>query len=55
MTTSIIENIYYLGPDGSNTYNAMLKFIAQYNLSLKNKIPQKTFNQGSEIAIYCKL
>ena len=36
------ENIYYLGPDGSNTYNAMLKFMEIASIEIKNKMPQKS-------------
>lgn len=35
-------NLYYLGPDGSNTYNAVIKFLNIYKMNIKNKIPQKS-------------
>lgn len=37
-----LENIYYLGPEGSNVNNAMLKFIDLYNIKSKNIVPTKS-------------
>ncbi len=42
MTNILVENIYYLGPDGSNAHNAMLKFVEKCNISFKNLKPQKS-------------
>ncbi len=42
MTEISVENIYYLGPDGSNAHNAMLKFLDKCNISVKNITPQKS-------------
>ncbi len=33
------ENLYYLGPDGSNAHAAMQKFMQVCNIDVKNKIP----------------
>lgn len=48
MTEKVIENIYYLGPDGSNTYYAMLKFLEKSNISVVNKLPQKSIKSALE-------
>lgn len=40
------ENVYYLGPDGSNAQNAMFKFLAACDIEVKNKIPQKTIKSA---------
>ena len=37
-----LENIYYLGPDGSNTYNAVIKFLDKINVKINNRIPKKS-------------
>lgn len=37
-----VENIYYLGPDGSNSHNAMLKFIESCNVHVKEHIACKS-------------
>ena len=37
-----IENIYYLGPKGSNVNLAMLKFIELCNINYQNIIPVKS-------------
>ncbi len=42
------ENIYYLGPEGSNVNRAMLKFIQLYNLEPKNIIPHKSIKSVLE-------
>lgn len=46
MTEATVENIYYLGPDGSNTYYAMLKFIEKSNIKIINKLPQKNIKSA---------
>ncbi len=38
MSELIAENIYYLGPDGSNAHNAMLNFLGVCHADVKNKI-----------------
>ena len=42
MTQLTVENIYYLGPDGSNAHSAMEKFVNLCSINVKNRIPQKT-------------
>ena len=42
MTEKVVDNIYYLGPDGSNTYYAMLRFIEKSNIKVLNMLPQKS-------------
>ena len=51
MTDIFYENIYYLGPDGSNAQNAMFKFIDICNIKVKNKIPQKTIKSSLDCLI----
>jgi prephenate dehydratase len=41
MTEFSVENIYYLGPDGSNAHAAMLKFLEKCNINVKNQKSQK--------------
>lgn len=48
MTQLTVENIYYLGPDGSNAHNAMEKFLRVCPINVKNKIPQKTIKASLE-------
>lgn len=36
------NKIYYLGPEGSNSHNAMLQFINTENIIVNNKIPLKS-------------
>ncbi len=43
-----MDNIYYLGPDGSNSHNAMLKFMDLNITEIKNKIPQKSIKSTLE-------
>ena len=43
-----IENIYYLGPDGSNTHNAMLKFLELRSIRVNNKVAQKSIKSAIE-------
>ncbi|MBQ9245006.1 prephenate dehydratase [bacterium] len=46
MSELLFENIYYLGPDGSNTYNAMIKFLEKESISVKNKIPKRSIKEA---------
>ena len=41
-------SIYYLGPNGSNSHNAMLKYLSLCNINVKNKIEQKTIKSALE-------
>ncbi|MBQ3642680.1 prephenate dehydratase, partial [bacterium] len=43
-----VENIYYLGPDGSNTYNAVLKYLKIANIEVKNFCPQQSIKKVFE-------
>ncbi len=49
MLKSKIKNIYYLGPDGSNSHNALLKFIDFKISEFENFIPQKTIKSVIDI------
>lgn len=42
MSEIFVENIYYLGPDGSNAHNAMLKFLQVSNINVEHQLPQKS-------------
>lgn len=42
------ENIYYLGPDGSNAHFAMQNFLIAGNIEVQNKIPCKSIRQALE-------
>ena len=42
MSVNTVENIYYLGPDGSNGHNAMLKFLELCNINAKNLVAEKS-------------
>ena len=46
MSDLIAENIYYLGPDGSNAHNAMLKFLDVCHAEIRNKIPCKSIKSA---------
>lgn len=46
MSDNSFENIYYLGPDGSNTQSAMFKFLETCNIKVQNRIPQKTIKSA---------
>ncbi|MBQ8635094.1 prephenate dehydratase, partial [bacterium] len=48
MTHIAVENIYYLGPDGSNSYNAMEKFVDVCSIAVNNKIAQKSIKDALE-------
>ena len=48
MKDILFENIYYLGPDGSNVQGAMFKFIEQCELNVQNQIPKKTIKSVIE-------
>lgn len=51
MEETIFENIYYLGPDGSNVQSAMFKFLEVCNITVKNQIPKKTIKTVLESLI----
>jgi chorismate mutase/prephenate dehydratase len=42
MEEKFLENIYYLGPNGSNAHNAMLKFMETNSVNVKNQHPKKS-------------
>lgn len=42
------KNIYYLGPDGSNAHNAMLKFVESCNVVVENHIACKSIKTALE-------
>lgn len=46
MSECSVENIYYLGPDGSNAHNAMLKFLEKCNIKVNNLKPQKDIRRA---------
>ncbi len=48
MQKNNINNIYYLGPNGSNTYYAAIKFLERENLTSLNKLPQKSIKSAAE-------
>ena len=48
MTSATFKNIYYLGPDGSNSHKAMFEFLNVSNIKVENKIPQKTIKTTIE-------
>ncbi len=48
MSELLAKNIYYLGPDGSNTHNAMLKFVEACNIKVENKIACKSIKNALE-------
>ena len=48
MAELIAENIYYLGPDGSNSHNAMLNIVEKCNIKVINYIPKKTIKSALE-------
>lgn len=43
-----MPNIYYLGPDGSNAHNAMLRVSEKCTMNFDGKIPQKTIRMTLE-------
>lgn len=51
MEKTIFENIYYLGPDGSNVQNAMFHFLELCDINVKNQIPKKTIKSVLESLI----
>ncbi len=60
MTQISVENIYYLGPDGSNAQSAMLKAVKLCKINAINKIPQKTIKSvldclEKDVSSYCVL
>ncbi len=48
MPKILAENIYYLGPDGSNTYNAVKKYIQSADVQIKNYCPQPSIKKAFE-------
>lgn len=48
MKEILFENIYYLGPDGSNVQGAMFKFIEQCKIKVQNQIHKKTIKSVIE-------
>lgn len=50
MAENILENIYYLGPDGSNAHNAMLQFLKTGTIKVKNHYPQRSIRTALETA-----
>lgn len=48
MSDLSVKNIYYLGPDGSNAHNAMLKFIEACKINFENQIPCKSIKSALE-------
>lgn len=48
MQNFFVENIYYLGPDGSNAHNAMLKYIQTNNITANNFIPKNSIKSAFE-------
>ena len=42
MSVVTVKNIYYLGPDGSNGHNAMLKFLDLCKIQAENLIAEKS-------------
>ncbi len=48
MSEFLVENIYYLGPDGSNAHNAMQKISDAFSVKAKSKLPQKTIKSTLE-------
>lgn len=43
-----MSNIYYLGPNGSNSHNAMLQVLEKCNITAENKLPQKSIKMVLE-------
>lgn len=41
-------NLYYLGPDGSNSHNAVIKFLDICKVNIQNKYPQKSIKFALE-------
>ena len=42
MSVVTVKNIYYLGPNGSNGHNAMLKFLELCNINAENLVAEKS-------------
>ena len=49
MSVITVKNIYYLGPDGSNGHNAMLKFLELCNINSENLIAEKSIKSVLEV------
>lgn len=41
-----VQNLYYLGPDGSNSHSAVIKFLNLNLVKAENKIPQKSIKSA---------
>lgn len=49
MSNNYLENIYYLGPNGSNAHNAMLKFLELSKIYVENKTAKKSIKSALEV------
>ncbi len=48
MSQLYFNNIYYLGPNGSNSHNAMLNILKNENINVENQIPLKSIKMVFE-------
>ena len=48
MSSASFENIYYLGPDGSNAHFATTEFLRKSGVSVKNKLPKRSIRTAIE-------
>ncbi len=48
MSVIELENMYYLGPDGSNAHCAAMEFLKCCNIHIKYKLPQRTIKSALE-------
>ena len=48
MSSATFENIYYLGPDGSNAHFATTEFLKKSGITVKNKIPKRSIRTAIE-------
>ncbi len=48
MTAISLDNIYYLGPDGSNAHYAAMEFLKSGQVTVKNRLPQKSIRTALE-------
>ena len=60
MTEVKVENLYYLGPDGSNAQSAMFKAVDLCKINAVNKIPKKAIKAvlnsvEQDISSFCVL
>ena len=51
MTNTTFKNIYYLGPDGSNSHKAMFEFLNVSKINVENKVPQRTIKTTIETLV----